>query len=147
MSYCRFSNGDVYMFPSTRGGIECCACRLTDKVMTIFSPGAGADLDEKQIAFRDAFGSVCDCENCCDKCMMFDNMVFDNYQDALDHLQVHRDAGHEVPDYAFEYLKEDMESNEPLNPLLCACGNVACVADLKTGECTCMNCVSEEADE
>ena len=28
MSYCRFSDGDVYLFPDIRGGWTCCACRL-----------------------------------------------------------------------------------------------------------------------
>jgi hypothetical protein len=27
MSYCRFGEGDVYMYP-TKGGIECCSCQL-----------------------------------------------------------------------------------------------------------------------
>jgi len=28
MSYCRFSDGDVYLYPSVIGGWTCCACRL-----------------------------------------------------------------------------------------------------------------------
>lgn len=28
MSYCRFGEADVYVYPSVMGGIECCACRL-----------------------------------------------------------------------------------------------------------------------
>lgn len=34
MSYCRFSNSDVYMFASVNGGIECCACALQKKDIT-----------------------------------------------------------------------------------------------------------------
>ena len=30
MSYCRFMSGDVYMYPTTSGGIECCGCRLAE---------------------------------------------------------------------------------------------------------------------
>ena len=30
MSYCRFSDGDVYMFEHVGGGIECCGCRLVE---------------------------------------------------------------------------------------------------------------------
>lgn len=30
MSYCRFSDGDVYMLLHVMGGIQCCACRLTE---------------------------------------------------------------------------------------------------------------------
>jgi hypothetical protein len=29
MSYCRFSEGDVYMYPHTSGVIQCCSCRLS----------------------------------------------------------------------------------------------------------------------
>lgn len=31
MSYCRFSDGDVYLYPTTGGLIQCCSCRLTPK--------------------------------------------------------------------------------------------------------------------
>lgn len=30
MSYCRFSDGDVYMYEHVNGFIECCACSLKD---------------------------------------------------------------------------------------------------------------------
>lgn len=33
MSYARFSDGDVYLFP-TGDGIECCACSLVDGPLT-----------------------------------------------------------------------------------------------------------------
>ena len=36
MSYCRFSNGDVYMYPHVYGGIECCACCLSGSSLTFF---------------------------------------------------------------------------------------------------------------
>lgn len=29
MSWARFSDGDVYIFRDVRGGITCCACKLT----------------------------------------------------------------------------------------------------------------------
>ena len=28
MAYCRFSDGDVYIFPHVAGGFECCGCAL-----------------------------------------------------------------------------------------------------------------------
>jgi len=37
MSYCRFSDGDVYMYPSGKGIIECCACRLPGGDFRLFS--------------------------------------------------------------------------------------------------------------
>lgn len=33
MSYCRFSESDIYLFESTNGGFECCACSLTTEVL------------------------------------------------------------------------------------------------------------------
>lgn len=94
------------MFSSTRGGIECCACRLASG--------------------------------------MFDSMYFDTYQEALDHLQAHRDAGHIVPDYAFEYLQEDMEAERPLEPMLCECGKPVSAVNLETGTSLCIECMLQE---
>lgn len=34
MSYCRFSEGDVYMYPSQEG-IECCLCLLAPPWLTL----------------------------------------------------------------------------------------------------------------
>lgn len=34
MSYCRFSEGDVYMYPSEEG-IECCLCLLAPPWLTL----------------------------------------------------------------------------------------------------------------
>lgn len=31
MSYCRFSNGDIYMYLHYLGDIKCCSCQLTNK--------------------------------------------------------------------------------------------------------------------
>lgn len=31
MAYCRFSDGDVYLYHSSGGGIVCCDCRLKEK--------------------------------------------------------------------------------------------------------------------
>lgn len=66
MSYCRFSGGDVYMFDSVHGGIECCGCRLQ--------------------GFDEPFP------------------LFNSRLDAHNHLLEHREAGHSVPQYAFDRL-------------------------------------------
>ena len=145
MSYCRFSSGDVYMYPSTQGGIECCACRLADKVKTIFSPGV--ELNEKQKQFRDAYGEMCSCDDSCDKCTMYGSQTFNTYQEAIDHLHEHRKAGHSVPDHAFEFLQKDMEEERSLEPLLCECGKPAMVFDFETGTHSCLCCIKEESDE
>ena len=120
MSYCRFSEGDVYMYASVNGGIECCACSLAPKVKTIFTTG----YKNHPIFKKDIEPCTCGGEGC-GKCMMPGNLTFNNYQEALDHLQKHRDRGDDVPDHAFEGLKRDMEDGEPLEPLYCACGKIA----------------------
>jgi hypothetical protein len=66
MSYCRFADGDVYMFPSCDGGIECCYCTLNDRR----------------------------------------NVTFDSKEDAIGHLQQHRLAGDDVPEWAEEEVRD-----------------------------------------
>lgn len=75
MSYCRFSDADVYMFPSLYNNkpvVICCACFLT------------ADFGESSV-------------------------ILDTKQEALKHLDLHRAAGHNVPEYAYDRLKEEIE--------------------------------------
>lgn len=73
MSYCRFSDGDVYMYPSLSiGKIVCIACRLNDK----------------------------------DKGNWYPDTILNNEEEALNHLKEHIYAGHKVPKYATDMLKE-----------------------------------------
>lgn len=100
MSYCRFSDGDVYMYESV-DGVECCACMLAPMVRTIFTAGG------------EVLGVVIEpCEECdgagCDSCLMHDNMTFDTKQAALDHLRAHKAAGHSVPNYAIDELEDEI---------------------------------------
>jgi hypothetical protein len=111
MAYCRFSDGDVYLFDHVGGFVECCAYRLAKKVSTIFTTGTkGGMLLEK------LFGVVGPCKECggkgCDKCMMCGSMEFKTYEEALKHLEAHRAAGHQVPDYAIEDIKKCIERGE-----------------------------------
>ena len=72
MSYCRWSEGNVYMFPSGNSIIcMCCSLMLGD----------GFDRED---------------------------VILNTVQEALEHLQQHRDAGHDVPDCAFERLRAEM---------------------------------------
>jgi hypothetical protein len=80
MSYCRFSDGDVYMYPNCNGYIECCSCSLAPLVDTIFS---GVKMH----------GSV----------------RFNNHQEAIEHLYKHIEAGDQVPEYAIESLKNEIQ--------------------------------------
>ena len=79
MSYCRFSDGDVFMYPSLKTGkIVCCACRLNRK---------------------DNWGQHPD-------------TVLSGKKEAIAHLKEHIYAGHKVPKYATDRLKEEMRENE-----------------------------------
>lgn len=117
MSYCRFVESDVYMYASTEGGIECCSCLLAKKVPTIFTTA----LPEGDWR-REFLGADSNCKNCggegCDECMMHDDMHFDTYQEAIDHLNEHVKAGHKVPNRAFDGLKRDMEEGRSLDPMI-----------------------------
>jgi len=147
MSYCRFSDGDVYMYPSTRGGIECCSCRLADKVPTVFTPGVIDESDFRWDLLVAGGDLVCTkCESGCDACMMHDSITLNSYEEAIDHLNAHRDVGHKVPEYAFDYLKGDMEESRSLEPLLCKCGKTTMVFDFETGEHHCVDCIKEKSD-
>ena len=102
MSYCRFSDGDVYMYADVGGGITCCACRLAPLVPTIFKNG---EVDHP------LFGKIAPCgcsETCCPKCGMHDSLNFKTEDEALSHLREHAAAGHDVPDYAIERLQEEI---------------------------------------
>jgi hypothetical protein len=135
MSYCRFMSGDVYMYPDVSGGITCCACSLSDRVKTIFTTG-----DDNHFLF----GTVSGCGDCagegCDGCMMPGNMNFETYQEAIDHLNAHVDAGDKVPGYAFEYLIKDMVEERGLDGCFCACGEVAMIHNIKEGTSCCVEC-------
>lgn len=68
MSYCRFSDSDVYMFP-TFDGIVCFSCSLA----------------------RD-----------------FNDHIIPNSFEALKHLHEHKTVGSDVPQHAFERLKDEV---------------------------------------
>ena len=139
MSYCRFSDGDVYMFAHVGGYIECCACSLAPKVKSIFTKGCKD---------HPLFGGVEACTECngegCDSCMMPGNTRIDNYYDALYHLHEHREHGDKVPDYAFEHLKQDIKNGEPLEPLLCECGELAMIFSFDGTPPRCGSCAFKE---
>ncbi len=143
MSYCRFSDGDVYMFVHVAGGIECCACSLAPKVKSIFTEGS-----EK----HPLFGKVKVCGKCkgkgCDNCMMPGDTRCNSYQDALVHLYEHKTNGDKVPDYAFKSLRKDIKNGESLEPLLCECGEIAMLFNFDSTPPRCIKCgLKEDGDE
>jgi hypothetical protein len=103
MSYCRFLEGDVYMYASSLGGIACAMCTFAPRVPSIFTTGTGPD--------DPLFPNLPPCEQCqgtgCDHCMMPGSQHFSGVQEAYEHLITHRQAGHEVPQRAFQALIDD----------------------------------------
>lgn len=70
MSYSRFSNADVYVFPSSSHRLECCGCWL---------PDVKGSFQTRSI-------------------------------DAMaEHLEEHRQAGHNVPGWVMEGIRADEE--------------------------------------
>lgn len=127
MSYCRFSSGDVYLYPSIYGGIVCCSCRLASKVPTIFTKGLGKDDLRSKL-----FGKIEPCKHCggvgCDKCMGWGDTTLATRSEAINHLKEHRKAGHYFPAYALKDLRQELKElgetggiekpDEPPSPFL-----------------------------
>jgi hypothetical protein len=63
---------------------------------------------------------------------------YESTADMIAHLEAHRSAGHLVPEYCFEGLEEDSESNDAFIAeahamrvhVLCACGHIGEAHDL-----------------
>jgi hypothetical protein len=108
MSYCRFSEGDIYMFYNTNGTIECCACSLAPKVKTIFTTGL-----KKEDSQYKLFGALEACTKCegegCDSCMIHGSLNFETFEEAIEHLHKHVANGDYVPKRAFEELQYDLQ--------------------------------------
>ena len=126
MSYCRFSEGDVYMYYHVGGFVECCACLLTPMIDTIFTKGFEG---------HSLFGTKGPCERCngkgCSTCQMHGGLEFSTFQAALIHLKEHVEAGHSVPDRAFIALKAEIAANKI--PTAITDGEPILV-DIQTGE-------------
>jgi hypothetical protein len=130
------------MYASVNGGIECCSCKFAPKVKSVFTEGT-----KNHPIFKD----MSPCKQCggkgCDACMLHTNMTLKTYEDALEHLQKHKDSGDDVPEYAFEGLREDMKRGEPLEPLYCACGKIAMVFSFDGKPPRCIECASKDEKE
>ena len=136
MSYCRFSSGDVYLYSSIYGGIECCACRLADKVNTIFTEGIPKEREGMIKLMGEEFTKPC--KHCngkgCGKCMMFGSTTFFSRSDAIKHLEEHKKAGHKVPRHAFAYLKAEIKDVGDTKGLEIPDEKPSPILDLKTGK-------------
>ena len=102
MSYCRFSDGDVYLFRHVGGYFQCCACSLAPLVNTLFSAGG---------SFMGV--PVEPCKACggggCSECQMHDNTNMKTAVETLKHLNAHVRAGHRVPRYALKRLRAEVK--------------------------------------
>ena len=92
MSYCRFGEGDVYIFLSVIGKLECCGCFLqkTEWIET-YNSIIGGYLKPVPPIIQTNFQTT---------------------QELLDHLDLHLKAGHHVPLDCISELKEDQEEND-----------------------------------
>jgi hypothetical protein len=93
MSYARFGNGsDVYVFTSSRA-LECCGCILQHREW----------VDDPSHAFLKGYfkavGTIIQTE-------------FDSNEGMIAHLEQHVAAGHDVPDYTFERLRDPADAAE-----------------------------------
>jgi hypothetical protein len=104
MSYCRFSkNSDVYLYPSVNGGIVCCSCSLSPLTNTIWTKGGDTFLGKNIPPCKDCGGVGCP------SCQMHSDTTIHSLDDAIKHLREHKKAGHKVPSYAINRLKEEIK--------------------------------------
>ena len=103
MSYCRFSDGDIYLFHHTGGYIICQMCSLAPKVNSIFTKGCN-------------ISSVFQCEPCkychgegCKHCMINGDTKLTSYQEAIEHVKSHIENGDSIPDWVIPSLEKDLE--------------------------------------
>lgn len=94
MSYCRFLEGDVYVFFSSSNLLECCGCSLQEREW----------IDDETAFFGGYLKSVGE----------IIPTEFDNTADMLKHLELHKEKGHYVPDSCIKRLLEDQEENDKL---------------------------------
>ncbi len=86
MSYCRFSGADAYIYLGYYG-IECCGCILAEKTKL-----------DKPIPTNFGFEVMYSYEQV---------GPFETAREMLEHIAEHRDAGHDIPLYVDEAIKED----------------------------------------
>ncbi len=99
MSYCRFSNGDVYMYDHYQGFICCCACRLTEKIDHEIS-------DETIEKFADENNGI----RLPKIHSLYQDRGFFDARFALKHLYKHKKADHKVGRGAITKLKRKIKN-------------------------------------
>lgn len=101
MSYCRFSDSDIYLYPSD-DGIVCQVCSLAPMVNTVFTAG------NEKLKIK-----PCECMGKgCKKCQMHGSTIMKTPEEALEHVIAHRKAGDFVPGYVDERLNYEIKQAE-----------------------------------
>lgn len=95
MSYCRFGEGDVYVFLNVGGYLDCCGCILREYEWVD---------DETRPIFKGYFKPIGE----------IIHTEFFTTADMINHLQLHIDKGHHVPNECIKALLEDQEVNDKL---------------------------------
>lgn len=132
MSYCRFSDGDVYMYHDVGGYVSCCVCRLTKELPEPWTEATRRHIARWAYDFADLFvtlGRVVSLGfwrghlpltwalRSARTISREPDPRLTTFQDALAHLYEHVAAGHSVPDYAFAALREEIETGlRPSDP-------------------------------
>jgi len=106
MSYCRFSDSDIYLFSHIDGYICCCCCKLRPQTQkTIFTKGVKPG---DHFLFSKGIEGCKECEGeGCSSCCTHPNADFQNYQDAIQHVKEHIAAGHYVDSNVIPRLERD----------------------------------------
>lgn len=92
MSYCRFSEADVYVYASSGGGLDCCFCSLQEREFET-KPDSLLGFLLKPV------GEIIKTHG-----LTTDEMV--------DHLRIHIDRGDHVPDHVIPDILADREEND-----------------------------------
>ena len=97
MSYCRWSDdSDVYLYAHVSGGWECCGCSMGELVEGRYPKELCKMLDIPDEPFMNS-----------------PSIHMTTLQEVLDHLQAHRDAGHQVLERAFDRVRDEIEEYGP----------------------------------
>lgn len=91
MSYCRFSEADVYIYDHIQYGLYCCYCSISPT-----SKQYNAFFEEEVESYGDFIAGR-------------------DYDKMIAHIADHRAAGDFIPDYVDEYLIEDRDAENKKN--------------------------------
>ncbi len=114
MSYCRFSEGDVYMFGNGTN-LECCSCKLTGVNSYLIYPSDR--LYDLMIEQAEEMGRPYTKGEPYEAGGAHASLHFDTPEEALEHLLEHAREGHEVPQSALERLRAEIRGEDYVYPL------------------------------